>query len=82
MLTDGTWFQDGKNYETHPTEFAERLSQVEQVCKAEHDAVVELGGLHILGTERHESRRIDNQLRGRSGVRVTQVLAVSPVTRR
>ena len=36
-------------------------------CLAEHDEVVKLGGLHILGTERHESRRIDNQLRGRSG---------------
>ena len=40
-------------------------------CKAqtdaEHDEVVELGGLYVLGTERHESRRIDNQLRGRSG---------------
>jgi preprotein translocase subunit SecA len=36
-------------------------------CKAEHDEVVRVGGLHILGTERHESRRIDNQLRGRSG---------------
>ncbi|BCS53099.1 preprotein translocase subunit SecA [Geobacter sp. SVR] len=36
-------------------------------CAAEHDEVVKLGGLHILGTERHESRRIDNQLRGRSG---------------
>ena len=35
--------------------------------QAEHDEVVRLGGLHILGTERHESRRIDNQLRGRSG---------------
>jgi len=34
---------------------------------AEHDKVVELGGLYVLGTERHESRRIDNQLRGRSG---------------
>ncbi len=32
-----------------------------------HDAVLEAGGLHIIGTERHESRRIDNQLRGRSG---------------
>ena len=32
-----------------------------------HDAVVEAGGLHIIGSERHESRRIDNQLRGRSG---------------
>ena len=36
-------------------------------CKAEHEEVVRVGGLHILGTERHESRRIDNQLRGRSG---------------
>ena len=36
-------------------------------CVREHDEVVSLGGLHILGTERHESRRIDNQLRGRSG---------------
>lgn len=35
--------------------------------QAEHDKVVELGGLHILGTEHHEARRIDNQLRGRSG---------------
>jgi len=36
-------------------------------CAREHEEVVKLGGLHILGTERHESRRIDNQLRGRSG---------------
>ncbi len=36
-------------------------------CEQDHDRVVELGGLHIVGTERHESRRIDNQLRGRSG---------------
>ena len=36
-------------------------------CQAEHDEVVRLGGLHILGTERHEARRIDNQLRGRAG---------------
>ena len=35
--------------------------------KVEHDAVIEAGGLHILGTERHESRRVDNQLRGRAG---------------
>jgi preprotein translocase subunit SecA len=41
--------------------------QFAQQCKAEHDEVVALGGLHILGTERHEARRIDNQLRGRSG---------------
>jgi preprotein translocase subunit SecA len=38
-----------------------------KVCQKEHDEVVRLGGLHILGTERHEARRIDNQLRGRAG---------------
>jgi preprotein translocase subunit SecA len=38
-----------------------------QECKEDHDLVVELGGLYIIGTERHESRRIDNQLRGRAG---------------
>jgi preprotein translocase subunit SecA len=38
-----------------------------QQCDAEHDEVVALGGLHIVGTERHEARRIDNQLRGRAG---------------
>jgi preprotein translocase subunit SecA len=38
-----------------------------QECKRDHDKVVSLGGLHIIGTERHESRRIDNQLRGRAG---------------
>lgn len=41
--------------------------QFQQLCAKEHDEVIELGGLHIIGTERHESRRIDNQLRGRSG---------------
>jgi len=39
----------------------------EDVCAKEHEEVINLGGLHILGTERHEARRIDNQLRGRSG---------------
>ena len=43
------------------------LAEAEESVKAEHDEVVELGGLYVLGTERHESRRIDNQLRGRSG---------------
>jgi len=67
MLTRWEMVQDGKSHDTHPDEFAERLTRVEQTCKREHDEVVELGGLHILGTERHESRRIDNQLRGRAG---------------
>jgi preprotein translocase subunit SecA len=41
--------------------------EARRITEAEHRQVVELGGLHILGTERHESRRVDNQLRGRSG---------------
>jgi preprotein translocase subunit SecA len=43
------------------------LEEARRTTEAEHRQVVELGGLHILGTERHESRRVDNQLRGRSG---------------
>jgi len=43
------------------------LAAMKDAVAAEHDEVVELGGLYVLGTERHESRRIDNQLRGRSG---------------
>ncbi len=41
--------------------------EYEQFTKREHDEVVQLGGLHVIGTERHESRRVDNQLRGRAG---------------
>jgi preprotein translocase subunit SecA len=41
--------------------------EYEEFTKREHNEVVELGGLHVIGTERHESRRIDNQLRGRAG---------------
>jgi preprotein translocase subunit SecA len=47
--------------------YLEILEAKRREIKREHNDVVELGGLHILGTERHESRRIDNQLRGRSG---------------
>src|SRR4029079_11612247 len=43
------------------------LAHFKQHTDKEHDEVVAVGGLHILGTERHESRRIDNQLRGRAG---------------
>jgi preprotein translocase subunit SecA len=50
-----------------PEPFQEILEACRRQCAAEHDEVVALGGLHILGTERHESRRIDNQLRGRAG---------------
>ncbi|MGI8662915.1 MAG: preprotein translocase subunit SecA [Acidimicrobiales bacterium] len=47
--------------------YAELLASYELECKAEGEKVREAGGLYVLGTERHESRRIDNQLRGRSG---------------
>ncbi|QCI18756.1 preprotein translocase subunit SecA [Buchnera aphidicola] len=45
----------------------EQIEEIKKKWKKEHDLVVLSGGLHIIGTERHESRRIDNQLRGRSG---------------
>ena len=50
-----------------PEQFEAELQKAKRVVEAEHKDVVEVGGLHILGTERHESRRIDNQLRGRAG---------------
>jgi preprotein translocase subunit SecA len=56
----------GTKEPTDPNFQAALAKYVEQ-CKGEREKVLEAGGLHILGTERHESRRIDNQLRGRSG---------------
>src|SRR5215468_4707265 len=50
-----------------PEQWNEALAQVKPQIDKEHDEVVQTGGLHIIGTERHEARRIDNQLRGRSG---------------
>jgi len=49
------------------TKHAEMAERIEQEVAAEKQKVIEAGGLYVLGTERHESRRIDNQLRGRSG---------------
>src|SRR5690606_29760007 len=57
----------GLDPDLEPEEFAATVKRFEESCKKEHDEVQALGGLHILGTERHESRRIDNQLRGRAG---------------
>jgi preprotein translocase subunit SecA len=48
-------------------EYAKSLEKAKDICAADKEKVIGLGGLHILGTERHESRRIDNQLRGRAG---------------
>ncbi len=53
--------------EANEREWNEALARAKRITDAEHQEVVGVGGLHILGTERHESRRIDNQLRGRSG---------------
>lgn len=55
------------NPEPSEDDFKEALKKAEELCKRDRERVVQAGGLHILGTERHEARRIDNQLRGRSG---------------
>ena len=47
--------------------YDDALAEAKAICDADHDRVVAAGGLHIIGTERHDSRRIDNQLRGRAG---------------
>ena len=52
---------------TSPEQFEKALEEVSEVTQKEHEAVIALEGLHVLGTERHEARRIDNQLRGRAG---------------
>jgi preprotein translocase subunit SecA len=58
---------EGKIFQVPADQWKPVYEQFANQCKSEHDEVVALGGLHILGTERHEARRIDNQLRGRAG---------------
>ena len=53
--------------EAYEAAWDEALARAEKAVQTEHQEVLELGGLYVLGTERHDSRRIDNQLRGRSG---------------
>ena len=55
------------NPKEHQEEYQKEVEKLSPVWQEEHDKVIELGGVHIIGTERHEARRIDNQLRGRSG---------------
>lgn len=64
IVLGGSWQSEVANLE-EPTE--EQIAAIKEAWKIRHDAVLAAGGLHIIGTERHESRRIDNQLRGRSG---------------
>ncbi len=53
--------------DTESDEWNAAFAEAEAICKANQERVLKAGGLHIVGTERHDSRRIDNQLRGRSG---------------
>ncbi len=59
--------EEGKPPAPTAEQRADALAEAKRVCAEEHDAVIAAGGLTVIGTERHESRRIDNQLRGRSG---------------
>ena len=57
----------GETAEAYEAKWEETLTRIKAQVKSEHDEVTKVGGLYVIGTERHESRRIDNQLRGRSG---------------
>ena len=69
VIVDATGFADTEDEDVNAarTMFAERLAAHKETITAEADRVRDVGGMFILGTERHESRRIDNQLRGRAG---------------
>jgi preprotein translocase subunit SecA len=59
--------QEGRIFQVPLDQWKPVFDEFAAQCRTEHDEVIALGGLHILGTERHEARRIDNQLRGRAG---------------
>ncbi|MBM4357343.1 MAG: preprotein translocase subunit SecA [Deltaproteobacteria bacterium] len=67
MLAKLDWKEQGKEPESEPEAFTADVEKLSASCKKEGAEVREAGGLYIIGTERHESRRIDNQLRGRAG---------------
>jgi preprotein translocase subunit SecA len=71
MAGRGTDIILGGNWESEVAELKEsspeKVAEIRLAWQKRHDAVIEAGGLHVVGSERHESRRIDNQLRGRSG---------------
>ncbi len=67
MLANWELLQSKQTVTEHPEAHQALVQKYQSLCAEEHDEVVALGGLHIVGTERHESRRIDNQLRGRAG---------------
>ncbi len=61
------FYYSNQEYEVPSDKWDETTKHYEENTKKDHDEVVSAGGLHIIGTERHESRRVDNQLRGRAG---------------
>jgi preprotein translocase subunit SecA len=61
------FYYNGQEFECTQQAWDAAVAAHEAQAKSEHDQVIEAGGLHIIGTERHESRRVDNQLRGRAG---------------
>ncbi|MFY9910161.1 MAG: SEC-C metal-binding domain-containing protein, partial [Candidatus Sulfotelmatobacter sp.] len=61
------FYYNGNEYTVPTDKWTEAFARYKAHTDKEHDEVIGVGGLHILGTERHESRRIDNQLRGRAG---------------
>ena len=61
------FYYQSQEFETTQEAWDNAIASHEAAAKKEHEAVVAAGGLHIIGTERHESRRVDNQLRGRAG---------------
>src|SRR5690554_7586031 len=71
MAGRGTDIMLGGNWEAEAARLEnatpEQLEKLKAEWQKRHDAVIAAGGLHVIGTERHESRRIDNQLRGRAG---------------
>ncbi|MEM0516502.1 preprotein translocase subunit SecA [Pseudoalteromonas sp. YIC-827] len=64
IMLGGNWQSEAEKLD-NPSE--EQIAKIKEQWQKRHDDVIAAGGLHIIGTERHESRRIDNQLRGRSG---------------
>ncbi|MEO8638565.1 MAG: preprotein translocase subunit SecA [Chloroflexota bacterium] len=68
MLAAELLHKKGTNVlEASPEQYAAALAEADRLCAEDRDRVIAAGGLHIVGTERHEARRIDNQLRGRAG---------------
>jgi preprotein translocase subunit SecA len=67
MLAKLAFREQGRDPEAAPEEFDKLVEKLDVECEKERAEILEVGGLYIVGTERHESRRIDNQLRGRAG---------------